>query len=293
MKPRISVVFPNYNGRSDTLECLHSLSLLSYPQGNIETIMVDNASTDGSIEAVKKHFPKVKIIPLKNNLGFAKAVNKGARIAKGDYILVINNDMIFDKNFLTVLVDFMEKNPKVGIAGGKIYYLKPKNKILFSGLKLNPWLGSIHRLPNPNQIKESEWIQGCAMLIKRGVIKKIGLFDPSFFFSFEDLDFCRQAKRVGFKIIYHPGAVAWHKEGATINKEGFRKKALELYKAKFYYIFKNCSLPQIITSTLFQFLLVAPFRRLIRKKPPFFIRPMVAGYFYNLIHLPKILKKRK
>lgn len=293
MKPQISVIFPNYNGRKDTFICLRSLSKLTSSQKRLEVIMVDNGSTDDSVKAVKKRFPETKIISLAQNLGFARAVNKGIKKAKGDYIFIINNDIIFDKKFLTVLVDFMEKNPEVGITGGKIYYQKPKNKILFSGIKFNPWTGSISKLPHPNRTKESEWIQACAMLVKRQVIDKIGLLDEGFFYTFEDLDFCQRAKRAGFKIMYFPRAVAWHKEGATIDKEGFRKKAFELYKAKFYYIFKNCSLPQIITSTLFQFLLVAPFRRLIRKKPPFFLRPMVTGYFYNLIHLPKILKKRK
>lgn len=290
---KVSAIFPNYNGQKEIVSCLDSLGKLSYPQQKLEIIMIDNASTDSSIEVVKKRFPKVKIVSLKKNLGFAKAVNKGLQKASGDYLFVINNDITFARNFLTALVNFMEKNSKIGIIGGKIYYQKPKNKLLFTGLKFNSWLGSIQRLPYPNQIKESEWIQGCAMLIKRKVIEKIGLFDPAFFFSFEDLDFCHRARRAGFKIMYFPKAVAWHKEGATIDKQGLRKKATELYKGKFRYIFKNCSLPQIITSTLFQFLLVVPVRKLIVKNPPFFVRSMVAGFFYNLKLLPATLKKNE
>lgn len=292
MKPKVSIVFPTHNGEPDTLKCLKSLSSLSYPSSQMEIIMVDNASSDNSIEAIKKHFPKVKIIPLKKNIGFAAAINKGITISSGDYIFIINNDIIFDKNFLTILVENMEGDPHIGIAGGKIYYLKPKNKILFSGSRFDPWTGLIKRLPHPDQKKESEWIQGCAMLIKRSVIQKIGLFDENFFFSFEDLDFCKRAKKASFKIIYYSQAVAWHKEGATIDKKGLRQKAFELYKAKFYYLFKNCSPLQIITATLFQFLLIAPVRRLLFKNPPFFVRPMLAGFFYNLKHLPQIVRSR-
>jgi len=292
MKPKISIVFPTHNGKFDTLKCLKSLSSLSYPSPQMEIIMVDNASSDSSIETVKKKFPRVKIIPLEKNIGFAAAINKGITVSGGDYIFIINNDMIFDKEFLTVLVESMERDSKLGIAGGKIYYQVPKDKILFCGVKFNPWLGSIHRLSNPDQTKESEWIQGCAMLIKKTVVEKVGLFDEKFFFSFEDQDFCQRAKKAGFKIIYHPKAVAWHKEGATIDREGLQKKATELYKAKFYYLFKNCSLLQIITATLFQFLLIAPVRRLLFKNPPFFVRPMLTGFFYNLKHLPQIVRSR-
>lgn len=277
--PKISIIFPNYNGKNDSLACLQSISLLSYPQQDIETIMVDNASTDGSIEAIEKHFPDVEIIPLKKNVGFAAAVNEGIRVSTGNYIFIINNDIIFDKEFLTVLVDYMEKNPEVGIAGGKIYYQVPKNKILFCGTKFNPWLGSIHRLPNPNRTKESEWIQGCAMLIKRLVIEKVGLFDEEFFFSFEDQDFCRRAKRAGFKISYYPTAIAWHKEGATIDREGFIKKNIELYKSKFRYIFKHSSPPQIISSLLVQFFVVPLYRKLILKDKYFAIFPIFIGFF--------------
>lgn len=289
--PKVSIIFPNYNGKSDSLTCLRSLSLLSYPQQNIETIMVDNTSTDGSIEAVKKHFPSVEIIPLKKNIGFAAAVNEGIRISIGDYIFIINNDIIFDKEFLTVLIDYMEKNLEVGIAGGKIYYQAPKNKILFCGAKFNPWLGSIHRLPNPNRIKESEWIQGCAMLIKRAVIEKVGLFDEGFFFGFEDFDLCRRAKRAGFKIIYHPRAIAWHKEGATIDKEGFIKKNVELYKGKFRFVFKNSSLPQILSTILFQFFFVPLYRKIIVRDKYFAFTPILIGFFDSLKKLPEIKRE--
>jgi GT2 family glycosyltransferase len=304
MKPKVSIIIPTFNGWEDTKECLRSIIKLSYPQAKIEVIVVDNDSADGTVEKIKKlqnSLPaqagktpsfKIKLIESRTNLGFARAANQGIKKASGDYLFIINNDMVFDKNFLAYLINFMEKDEKIGIAGGKIYSQKSK-KIVFSGHTFNPWTGEIINLPQPNQTKESDWIQGCTMLVKRKVVDQIGLFDPSFFFSFEDLDFCRRAKRAGFKIIYYPKAIAWHKEGSTIDKMGFRKKALELYKAKFYYLFKNCTLLQITTSTLAQFLIIAPYRKFIIKDQYFFIRPVLSGYLYNLKRLPKILKQRK
>jgi len=283
--PVVSIIFPTLNGWEDTRRCLQSISKLNYPKNKIEVIVVDNASkkTQNSKLKTQNYNLKLKIIRNNTNFGFARAVNQGIKRAQGDYIFVTNNDMIFSRSFLSELVGFAEKNPTVGIVGGKIYYQKPENKLLFTGLSFNPWTGSIKKLPNPNQTKETEWVQGCTMLVKKDVVKKIGIFDPDYFYTFEDLDFCKRAKKAGFKIFYFPKAVAWHKEGGTIDKMGFRKKAYELYKAKFRYIFKNCSPLQILSTTLIQFFVVAPYRKLIVRDKYFFIRPMIKGYLDNLI----------
>lgn len=294
-KPLVSIIIPIHNGKEDTLKCLKSLARLSYPKRNLEIIVVDNVSSDGSVEAIEKYghkLPSIKIITNRTNLGFARAVNQGIKKSTGDFIFVINNDIVFDKNFLSTLADYLSDNPRVGIVGGKIYYSKPKNKLLYQGLKFNPWTGQIIKQTEPSKLKETEWVQGCAMLVNSSVIEKIGVFDPGFFFSFEDADYCLRAKKAGFDIIYNPKAVGWHKESASIDRFGIRRKAEELYKAKWRYIFKNSAIPQIFTSTLIQFLVIAPTRKLVIKQPPFFVRPMLSGFFYNLKQLPLIIKLR-
>lgn len=291
METSVSVIIPVHNGKVDTLQCLKSLRLQRF-LNTPEIILVDNASHDGTSDIVKNKFPKVKIISLSRNLGFAGGVNEGIKIAKGNYLFVINNDIIFNKHFLQQLITAMEMDEKIGIVGGKIYYQSPKDKILFCGVHFNAWTGTIQKLPRPNKTKQSAWIQGCAMLIKKNVIEKIGLFDPEYFHSFEDADLCLRAKRAGFTIMYYPKAVAWHKEGSTIDTFGPRKKANELYKAKFRYIFKNCTPLQIISTSIFQFLIIAPIRKFVIKKPYFSFSEMVDGYIYNIKLIRDILKIR-
>jgi len=298
-----SIICPVYNNWPDTKQCLKSISDLDYPKDKLEVIIVDNGSLDGTIQnlipsngssdlrsrqsqisKLKTKTFSLKLIENKHNVGFAKAINQGIKISQGEYLLIINNDVVLAKNYLLLLVDYLECHSDTGIIGGKIYYQKPKNKLLFSGLKFNPWTGSINKLPRPNQIKETQWVQGCAMLIKKQVIDRIGLFDEDYFYSFEDFDFCQRAHRAGFNIIYNPKAIAWHKEGATIDKMGFEKKAYELYKSKARYISRYCSRLQIVCLLIIQFLIVAPYRKLILRDEYFFVRSMLAGYWYSLRH---------
>ncbi len=284
----VSVIIPIHNGKRDTIACLKSLTNLSYPRHMLEIIIVDNHSSDGSASYIKKNYPQINILSLDTNNGFAKAVNKALRIAKGSYFFLVNNDVILEKNYLQLLLTFMEQDPTIGIAGGKIYS-QITNTISFCGNTFNPWTGAIQKLPKPNVVKESQWIEGSSMLIKKSVVKKIGFFDPAYFYTFEDVDFCLRAREKGFKVMYYPKAIAWHKEAATIDRFGQDAKASELYKAKFYYIFHHCSLPQILSSTLWQFLFILPIRKFFKKTPYFAIRPMIASYWYNL----KLLLKSK
>lgn len=290
--PKITVIFPNYNGKEYSLLCLESLASLDYPNRQLEIIMVDNGSVDDSIKAVKTHFPKVKIIPLNRNYGFAKAVNQGITKGRGNYFLIANNDIIFQKNYLKKLIRFMETHPKTGIIGGKILSTDRESKILFCGAKFNPWLGSLKPLLHPEKTQDSDWIQGCAMLVKKSVFEKIGLFDESFFFAYEDLDFCQRAKKAGFRVIYFPKAVCWHKEGASIDREGLPKKAYEIYKSKFSYLFKNSTFPQLVTNLFIQFIAVAPIRTFLIKNPPFFPKSLLAAFWDGLIDRSISLKKK-
>jgi GT2 family glycosyltransferase len=288
----VSIIIPIFNGIEDTLNCLKSLKSLIYPKELLEIIVVNNASTDKSVIEIEKKFPEIKIINLKKNLGFAKAINEGIKKAKSNYYFIINNDIIFDKKFLSILMRYLNNHKNVGIVGGKIYSHKSKHKPIFTGVTFNPWTGAIKQLPNTSKIKESEWIQGCAMLIKKQVTDVIGLFDPGYFFSYEDTEFCLKARKAGFKVIYIPKAKAWHKENATIDKLGQKRKGFELYKAKYRYIFKNYSILQIISISIFQFFFISPIRLFIIRKPPFYFKSLLNGYIYNLQRLSLIKKSR-
>jgi len=285
--PKVSIVIPNKNGGKEPLECLKSIGKLAYPQKSLETIVVDDCSTDSSVENIKKTFPKVKLIELKSPHGFAGAINIGIKISNGKYIFIGNDDIVFGKESITKMVDFYQKRQDIGILGGKIYYKDKPKKISASALGFNFYLGSIKTLFSKSQIA---WLQGCAIMIPKSVFKKIGLFDFGYFPAyFEDFDFCLRAKRAGYKLEQLPSAIFWHGYGKTIQKFSISQKRYWWYKNKIRFILKNANLYQIITS-LFVLLLQIPYFLVKLDSRSLAI---LKGFWWNIRNLPKTIAIRK
>ncbi len=232
-KSKTSIILLNWNNLSDLKECLNSLVRIDYL--NYEIILVDNGSSDDSAEKIKKMFPQ--IIPIKNdeNLGFAEGNNVGIRyaMAKGaDYILLLNNDTVVEPDFLSILVRVAESDAEIGIVGPRIFFYDSKT-LWFAGGILNRKTGFTYHLGEGRQdvdqfdkIIEADFISGCAMLIKKSVLMKIGFLDKDYFNSHEDADFCLRAKNAGFKILFEPKAVIYHKLARSM---GGRKSPFYLY----------------------------------------------------------------
>jgi len=232
--PKVTIIVLNWNGKDDTLECLKSLKDLSYP--NYEVLVVDNGSSDDSVSAIHQAFPEITLIETGENLGFAEGNSVGIRNASdADYILLLNNDTIVDSDFLGQLVQVAESNDKIGIVGPKIYYYEPKDMIWCAGILIEN--GRAFGIPIPNcspmpigcgeidsgqydEIKEVEAIVGCALMVKREVIEKIGLLNSDLFLIQEDVDWCLRAKRAGYSSVYAPGSKIWHKVSRSLNKSG-------------------------------------------------------------------------
>ena len=227
-QPTIATILINWNGFKDSKECIQSLLKVRYPHNKI--IIVDNASTDDSLSLLKKEFgKKVHFIENKSNLGFTGANNKGFEYAfkhKFDYIFVLNNDTIVDKNIFTAfLSQFGNCSSNLGILSPKIYnYYKPE-QIESKGGIID--IIKSRNYPLSYGRKESEYAKrtdipyeitfasGSAMFIKSEVLKKIGFFDKDYFAYYEDQDFCFKANKAGFKIMYCPLARVWHKVSAS------------------------------------------------------------------------------
>ncbi|MDP3998677.1 MAG: glycosyltransferase family 2 protein, partial [bacterium] len=199
--PSVSIIFPTFNGWQDTKKCLESISNFDYPKERIEVIVVDNGSTDETVKKVQKSkFKdqndklKLKIIENRVNLGFARAVNLGVKKSRGEYLLITNNDVVFDKNYLALLVEFLQNESLAGMVGGKVFYRSLKKKISFAGARFNFYTGLLRLGKYPNQTCQTDWVPGCNMLLRRQVWCQIGGFDEKFFFYFEDLDLCLRAK---------------------------------------------------------------------------------------------------
>lgn len=287
--PLISIIFPNYNGGKEPIDCLKSIQKLNYPKNNIEVIVIDNASSDGSDKKIKDRFPKIKLIKLDKNYGFAKAVNIGIKKAKGELIFVGNDDLVFEKNSLKNLADFTVKNPNIGVLGGKIYLKSSPRKITSSGYMINRLTGNIYKAPNPNELKEPDWVQGCAMLIPKKVFKKVGFFDEGFKHLFEDVDFCFRTRKKGYKIVYNPEAIFWHGESTSANKN-LLQKYYNWYLGKLRFVLKNLSIYNILSILFVQTFLVIPFRGLVLRDGRFL--PFINALFSTTRNFPKIAKER-
>jgi GT2 family glycosyltransferase len=217
--PRVYIIILNWNGKEDTLQCLRSVQEVDYPCFRV--LVVDNASDDGSAEAVRAAFPAVELVVNNSNLGFAAGNNEGIQYALqrgADYVLLLNNDTQVDRMVLTGLVRTCAADPGVGLASPKVYYLDRRHVIYYAGASRG-WLPLLPRLIGAGeedhgqyeQLQEVDYVWGQAMFVKREVIESVGLLDPSFFMYYEDADYCLRAKRAGYKIVCVPSACVWHK----------------------------------------------------------------------------------
>lgn len=235
MQPKVSIIIVNYNGINDTLECLNSLKSLSYP--NCEVIVVDNASQDASsaLNKIYNDFPNVKIISLGQNLGFAGGNNIGIDYAlkqqKAEYVLLLNNDTTVAPDFLKKMIEVGESDKKIGVVGAKIYYYNDRTRIWYNGGHFSWTDGGEHEEcnqidanQNDAKIKPTNFITGCAILIKAETILNISLMDESFFMYYEDIDWSLRAKEAGYNIVVATDAHIWHKVSRSTVEMGEPKR---------------------------------------------------------------------
>lgn len=247
IEPKVYIIILNWNGLSDTVECLESLKKITYK--NYKVIVVDNASKNDEINVLKKLFANnVHYIQNNCNNGFSAGNNLGIKFAllhDADYILLLNNDTTVESNFLTELVKTAENNESNGIVTPKIVTYNDHKKIWFAGGKIY-WLtgdaGHVgyNEIDNEkhNVITNTDFASGCCLLISKKVFDKIGFFDEKYFLYYEDTDFSFRSKNSGFKIIYNPKAVIYHKEISAT--DSFSKtKSYYLTRNKLYFIQKN------------------------------------------------------
>ncbi len=230
--PLVSIVTLNWNGLRDTLACLSSLERVSYP--NVDRWMVDNGSTDGSPEAVRAHFPDVRLVTNPTNLGFAAGFNRGIRAALesgADYVFVLNNDTVLDPDVVTWLMRPMQIHSDVGISVPKIVYSDAPEKIWSAGARwvaLPPRVkligyGEASTKDELNQPCDLDYATGCAMLISRRTFETVGLFDEGYFMYQEDYDYSVRVRASGLRIRYEPYALVQHKVSQGLGENSMRK----------------------------------------------------------------------
>jgi GT2 family glycosyltransferase len=254
-QPAVSIVIVTWNGKGYALECLSSLRNHG-TSAVIETIVVDNASTDGTSEAIRQLFPTVKLIQNKSNFGFAKANNIGMILTKGKYLCLINSDVTIPPGCLAKMSAYMEQNPDVGILGPKM--LSPDGAVGHSVMRLpTVWntlccaLG-LHLIFNNSRtlggflmsgfcydgIEDVEVLTGWFWMVRQCALEEVGPLDEQFFMYGEDIDWCHRFRRAGWRVVFYPGAEALHLGAASSDKEPMRFY-VEMRRANLQYFRKH------------------------------------------------------
>jgi len=254
-KPTVSIVFTNWNTRDLMRDCIASVKEkttgLSY-----EIVVVDDGSTDGSVEMLRKEFPDVTVVVNEQNLGVAKAYNKGVAVARGQYIQMLNTDMLFIQNSIKVLLNFLESHPEAAACGGRL-----RNRDMSSQVSIGCFpsltealvgvlflrelfpkanLPSRGIVPDENvrQPLEVDYPTGADMLIRKSVIDEIGFFDERFTSYCEETDFCyRIHHQTRWKLYFVPEAEIIHFGGAAF--KNVREYQVRLMYSSYNKFFKK------------------------------------------------------
>jgi len=223
----VSIIIISYNSRSVLKSCLESIQRQRY-SGDLEIIVVDNNSHDGTPDLVAAEFPEVILLAQKENYGYSRGVNLGIRQARGDYFLILNPDTVVKEDSIGKLVAFMEGQPDAGIAGSKLVF--HDGNLQYSCRRFYTWkvlllrrtpLGKIFKNSKAvsdhlmldydhETTREVDWLLGACMLVRRSAVESVGLMDERFFLYFEDVDWCYRMKQNGWRVYYCPDSEVIH-----------------------------------------------------------------------------------
>lgn len=248
----LSIIIVNRNTKKLLLDCLSSI-YSTVPPLIFEVFVVDNASVDGSIEAVKSAFPGVFCVENNKNLGFAMANNQAIRLSKGRYAALLNTDTLLTPRALDTIVKFMDNNNQAGICGGQLLNADGSlqnsianiptlatelfNKSLLKLLFPKKYPGKKSRFEKPTEV---ESIIGACMVVSGKAIEKAGVLDESFFFFFEETDWCLAMKKAGFRVFFLPEARIYHLQGQTA-KKNLAASRVEYWRSRYIFFRKRYS----------------------------------------------------
>ena len=241
---KVSVVIVNYNTSEQLKDCLNNL----LSQGiELEIIVVDNASSDDSVEMVRTNFPNVKLVEAKENKGLAHGSNLGLEVATGDYVLYLGSDAYPEKGVIDGMVEFMDKNINIGISTCKLVLRNGSLDMDAHRGFPTPWASLTHFTKLNSLFPKSKFfnqyflgyedftkpseIDLCIshfMMVRKKVFDRVGRWDEDFFVFGEDVDFCYRVKKAGWKIMYLPQFTAIHYKGVSV---GIRKESQDISKA--------------------------------------------------------------
>lgn len=251
---KVSIIIPNYNGYKYLETCMKAV--YSQTHSEFEIIFVDNASTDGSVEFIKKNYPQIQLIELKQNYGFSKAVNEGIKTASTDLVVLLNNDTEAEGDWLSQLINCISKDARIFSCSSKMLQFFDRNKIDDAGDEYNAFGWAYKRGDNMSRdrySKDSEIFSTCAgaAIYRRNVFEEIGYFDENFFAYLEDVDLSYRARLYGYRNVYCSSARIYHVGSGTSGSKYNSFKVKLAARNNLYVIFKNMGIFQRIINSPF------------------------------------------
>ena len=249
MRPLVSIIIPHWNGIDIITECLESLHKTTYP--NFEIIVVDNNSSDESVNHIRKKFPNVTVFENGRNEGYAGGCNRGAEIAIGEYLLFLNNDTIHQPKWIEPLVQLLEKNTNIATVQPKILNYYNKELFDYAGgaggmMDFLVFPFARGRIFNEQEIDTGQynskskifWSSGTAFLVRKALFEEVGKFDELFFAHMEEIDLCWRFHLMGYEVWSEPSSMVYHKNAVS----------LPMYTEKKYYLNHRNSLIMLLTN---------------------------------------------
>jgi GT2 family glycosyltransferase len=249
----LSVIIVNYNAREHLENCLESL-FENTRLRPIEVWVVDNASSDGSVEMLKERFPQVQVIESNENLGFGAANNEAMRRAKGRYKLLLNNDTIVHPDAIDTMVRIMSERPRVGVLGPLLrnedgtvqisygdrvsFFSELSQKRLSARYQAGHLKTQRHIESRSREESHPDWVTGACMMLQAELPQEVRFFDENFFMYLEDVDLCERIRQKGFQVLYSPEAELTHLRGKSVEAHSERV-ALEYRRSQLYFYSKH------------------------------------------------------
>lgn len=289
-EPFISIVTLNWNQADVTCQFLESARKLNY--NNYEILVCDmNSDVDPGEHILNQNFPKTRMLRSDKNLGFSGGNNWGIRQAKGDYFFIVNNDTEVTPTLLSDLLDGFNADPQIGVVCPKIRFFYQPNIIQYAGFNpINIFTGRTSALGSREEDRGqydtpgyTEGAHGCAMMVKREVVEKVGMFPENFFLYYEEWDWSSRIIKAGYKIYYQAAALIYHKESLSVGKQN-PLKVYYLTRNRILYMRRNTSLPAFTVFILFFCLFSVPksvFIYLVRGQFKY-LRSFLSGIAWNL-----------
>lgn len=222
--PAVAIVVLTWENYEETADCLDSLRSVDYD--NYRVIVVDNGSEDGSIDRLRREYGWCEFVVNDENIGFARGNNVGISHALdtgADYVLLLNDDTLVRPDFLTPLVDVMERYDRVAAVGG-VNLLPDSGRIHNAGYVFHPWLAAkseLHREPVSDEPYPVDFVQSCLILLNPEFLVEIGLLNESYFLGMEDVDLAWKARSKGWKVLVAPDSQIYHRVGETASSSPF------------------------------------------------------------------------